>query len=396
VAGTTEGLVRVFDTKTRSVLRDFHGHRGATRVTRFSRDNLTVMSGSDDMTLRAWDLMTAQQLSSMTGHKDYIRAGCIHPSTPDIWASGSYDHTVKLWDMRSNTETTTLNHGAPVEDLLIFPSGGILVSAGGENVKIWDLFKNTLLTTLDGHQKTVTSLYVDNNRSTLFSASLDHGLRVYGLQNYQLLHTVKYPAPIMAIGYSPGATHLVVGMADGMLSIRHRDRPTKVDAPPKEAHFTDDIQQKKPERPQREHDIIVPKPQKKKIQLKSHERSLRKFEFKAALFVALQGDKPRVTLSVISELLDRQELDITLGQLDEPDLVTILEWVAQYITHASYAETVMILYEMLLDSYSSVCGQSARAIELVEQITQKLQAEVLLQKEMEETAGILDLIFSQK
>jgi len=172
VAGTTEGLVRVFDTKTRSVLRDFHGHRGATRVTRFSRDNLTVMSGSDDMTLRAWDLMTAQQLSSMTGHKDYIRAGCIHPSTPDIWASGSYDHTVKLWDMRSNTETTTLNHGAPVEDLLIFPSGGILVSAGGENVKIWDLFKNTLLTTLDGHQKTVTSLYVDNNRSTLFSASL--------------------------------------------------------------------------------------------------------------------------------------------------------------------------------------------------------------------------------
>jgi len=48
-----------------------------------------------------------------------------------MFASGSYDHTVKLWDLR-NTETPSVvvNHGNPVEDLILMPSGTLLITAG--------------------------------------------------------------------------------------------------------------------------------------------------------------------------------------------------------------------------------------------------------------------------
>ena len=43
---------------------------------------------------------------------------------------GSYDHTVKVWDMRSGSSILSMDHGSPVECVQLFPSGGICVSAG--------------------------------------------------------------------------------------------------------------------------------------------------------------------------------------------------------------------------------------------------------------------------
>lgn len=54
----------------------------------------------------------------------------ISNDNPHLVLSGSYDQTVKLWDLRTNTCTMTLTHEMPVEEVLIFPSGGTVISAG--------------------------------------------------------------------------------------------------------------------------------------------------------------------------------------------------------------------------------------------------------------------------
>jgi U3 small nucleolar RNA-associated protein 15 len=49
---------------------------------------------------------------------------------------------VKLWDVRSGPQCSmSLDHGAPVEDVAFFPSGGLLVSAGGTSLCVWDLLR---------------------------------------------------------------------------------------------------------------------------------------------------------------------------------------------------------------------------------------------------------------
>lgn len=70
------------------------------------------------------------------GHADYVRALAASPSSPDTWISGSYDHTVKMWDTRQpKGNVLELSHGAPVEACLFLPGGGLCVSAGGNEVK---------------------------------------------------------------------------------------------------------------------------------------------------------------------------------------------------------------------------------------------------------------------
>eukprot|EP00775_Hariotina_reticulata_P014922 gene14922-15127_t len=162
VAGGQNGIVQVFDANSRSVLRQLKGHKGPVHVTRFAGDKTHVMSGGDDVTLRWWDISSGKQVLRLTGHSDYVRAAAASPVSSDTWASGGYDHLVKLWDVRSGSSRSgsssmSFDHGAPVEACAFFPSGSLLVTAGGTQLCVWDLLSGgKLLRRLSNFQKTVT------------------------------------------------------------------------------------------------------------------------------------------------------------------------------------------------------------------------------------------------
>ena len=94
--------------------------------------------------------------------------------------SASYDHTLCLWDMRcAESAVLELNHDAPVEDVVVFPSGGMCVSCGSHWIKVWDLLAGgRLLLALSNHQKTITSLCCDGSTERLFSAGLDKSVKL--------------------------------------------------------------------------------------------------------------------------------------------------------------------------------------------------------------------------
>ena len=203
VAGGQEPVVQLFDMNSRSTLRSFKGHLGAVRVSTFSPNNTVIMSASDDRTVRGWDIPGDTQLFSFEGHTDYIRSGLVAEDNPDLWLTGSYDHTVRLWDTRVGGSVMTLEHGAPVESLLMFPGGGLIASAGGNFVRIWDVIGGgRMLQSISNHQKTITGLCFDANRTRLLSCSLDQHVKIYNVQDYKVTHSVKYPAPVLCIGLS--------------------------------------------------------------------------------------------------------------------------------------------------------------------------------------------------
>lgn len=43
---------------------------------------------------------------------------------------GSYDHFVKMYDARTGSCVMSVDHGVPVESVLMFQSGGLFISAG--------------------------------------------------------------------------------------------------------------------------------------------------------------------------------------------------------------------------------------------------------------------------
>lgn len=87
-AGGEDGVVQIFDTNSRSLLRQLAGHRRPVHAVSFAHDTQHLLSGGDDATVRLWDIASGSQLSRLDGHGDYVRALAVGPSSHDVWATG--------------------------------------------------------------------------------------------------------------------------------------------------------------------------------------------------------------------------------------------------------------------------------------------------------------------
>lgn len=80
----------------------------AVRTSQFTTDGVNVLTGSDDRTVRLWDLTSGgEAVRTFEGHSDYVRAGTTCVSANNLYLSGSYDHTAKLWDTRTGAEVNS-------------------------------------------------------------------------------------------------------------------------------------------------------------------------------------------------------------------------------------------------------------------------------------------------
>jgi WD40 repeat protein len=104
--GGAKGDVQIVDAKTKSPLRSYHGHTAPVHAVRFAPDLVHLFSAGDDKSVRFWDIPTASPISTLeNAHDDYIRCcavagGGASGGGAGIWATGSYDHTVSIWDPR--------------------------------------------------------------------------------------------------------------------------------------------------------------------------------------------------------------------------------------------------------------------------------------------------------
>jgi U3 small nucleolar RNA-associated protein 15 len=144
-AGDEKGCTQLFDLGSRAVMRTFTGHSKAVHVARFAGDGSRLFTASDDGRALCWDVAAEAQLCALEGHTDFVRSGALSPASPHTFATGSYDHSVKLWDVKSARCVMTLRHVAPVEDLVLLPGGALLASASGSTLTVWDLLTGRIL-----------------------------------------------------------------------------------------------------------------------------------------------------------------------------------------------------------------------------------------------------------
>ena len=78
------------------------GHTGYVVSVTFSSDSRMVASGSAyDGTIKLWEVATGKERATLKGHTERVFSVAF-PADGKTLASGSYDKTVKLWDVKTD------------------------------------------------------------------------------------------------------------------------------------------------------------------------------------------------------------------------------------------------------------------------------------------------------
>jgi WD40 repeat protein len=86
-------------------LRDtLQGHAGLVGSVAFSPDGKTLASGSQNRTIKLWDVATGEEQATLKGHTDMVLSVAFSPDGKTL-ASGSMDKTIKLWDVATGKQS---------------------------------------------------------------------------------------------------------------------------------------------------------------------------------------------------------------------------------------------------------------------------------------------------
>jgi WD40 repeat protein len=89
---------------------------------------------------------------TLRGHSDRVQSVAVSPDGR-LLASGSYDNTIKLWDLNTGKLRQTLEgHSNLIQSVAFSPDGRLLASGSRDKtIKLWDPTTGELWQTLEGH-----------------------------------------------------------------------------------------------------------------------------------------------------------------------------------------------------------------------------------------------------
>ncbi|OAL51114.1 mitogen-activated protein kinase organizer 1 [Pyrenochaeta sp. DS3sAY3a] len=150
-------------------------------------ENNYFVSTGGDKTVFLWDVTTAQTIRRWTGHVKRVNRGVFGGDGDSVIVTGSYDGTVKIWDIKSNSykPIMTLDDATDEVTDIAVHDAEILASSVDGRVRSYDL--RTGMCHADVIGNSCTSLAVSKKGTEFLVSLADSTIKLMDRRNGELL-----------------------------------------------------------------------------------------------------------------------------------------------------------------------------------------------------------------
>ncbi|MGP3924688.1 nSTAND1 domain-containing NTPase [Streptomyces sp. 8N616] len=189
------------------------GHADSVNAVAFSPDGKLLATGSSDHTVKLWNAADHRLLATLRGHTDLVLSVAFSPDGK-LLATGSNDRSVKLWDVADRRTVATLPGGAL--GVAFSPDGEQLASVSSRaRVKLWDVDDRRMVAALRGHGDDVNAVAFSPDGKLLATGSNDRSVKLWDVEDRRTVATLRgHSDNVDAVAFSPDGELLATGSAD--------------------------------------------------------------------------------------------------------------------------------------------------------------------------------------
>ncbi|CCD25057.1 mRNA splicing protein PRP46 NDAI_0E02400 [Naumovozyma dairenensis CBS 421] len=174
VTGSNDATIKIWDLAKGHLKLTLAGHAMTVRDIAISERHPYMFSASEDKLVKCWDLEKNTAIRDYHGHLSGVHSVDIHP-TLDLIATAGRDSVVRLWDIRARVSVMTLiGHKSPINKVHCLPVDPQIVSCSTDaTIRLWDIIAGKSRKVLTHHKKSVRDMSFHPREFSMVSASTD-------------------------------------------------------------------------------------------------------------------------------------------------------------------------------------------------------------------------------
>ena len=200
------------------LMRVISGHQGWVRCIAVDPSNQFFVTGSNDRTIKFWDLASGKLKLTLTGHISAVRGLALSSKHAYLYSCAE-DKTVKCWDLEYNKVVRNYHgHLSGVYCMSLHPKLDILATGGRDSVvRLWDCRTKAQIHVFSGHTNAVSSIISQEFEPQIVSGSHDHMVRLWDIGTGKSIETLtNHKKAIRTMSFHPEEYTFVSGASDNM------------------------------------------------------------------------------------------------------------------------------------------------------------------------------------
>lgn len=205
---------------------DSGGHMAVINDIFFTHDGKTLISASDDKTVRAWDITSGKTIHILRGQigpgdEGKIFAAALSPDNRWLAVGGALnvpnDRIIRIIDFASGQVVRLLNgHQNVILSLAFSADGRYLVSGSGDTTaRIWDIASGQSLHTLNEHRDDIYAVAFSPDGHLAVTGSDDNKLKLWdSATGKHLADLPGHTDTVRSVAFTPDGRYLLSGSSD--------------------------------------------------------------------------------------------------------------------------------------------------------------------------------------
>lgn len=198
--------------------RIIEGHTSWVASVDISPDGQYIASGSFDSTVRLWNIQNGELIHTMTGHGGDVEAVAFSPDGKTL-VSGASDFVAILWDVATGQVIRRFQgHTLPIRSIAFGSQGDYIVTGSNdEQVILWDVATGDIIRTYNRHSASVLAVAISPQGNTILSGARDGELIQWDIETGESHTLENHNSAIYDIAFSPDGRFAASCSGDGII-----------------------------------------------------------------------------------------------------------------------------------------------------------------------------------